>query len=49
MSTSIGMNIARLRKERNLTQSELAEQLNISAQAVSKWENDAAFILTSLL
>jgi len=35
----IGQNIKRLRKERNLTQEELAERLNISPQAVSKWEN----------
>ena len=30
--------IAQLRKENNMTQSELAEKLNISAKAVSKWE-----------
>ena len=35
----IGQNIKRLRKERNFTQEGLAEQLNISPQAVSKWEN----------
>ena len=38
---TIGQTIKRLRKERNLTQEELAEQLNVSAQAVSKWENEA--------
>lgn len=38
---TIGKNIRRLRKERNLTQEELAEKLNVSAQAVSKWENEA--------
>ena len=37
--TSIGQNIKKLRRERNLTQEELAEQLNVTAQAVSKWEN----------
>lgn len=36
--TTIGQNIKKLRKERQMTQEELAKQLNISAQAVSKWE-----------
>lgn len=36
----MGQIIRRLRKEQNLTQEELAEQLNISAPAISKWEND---------
>ena len=36
--TTIGQNIRKLRKERGMTQEELASQLNISAQAVSKWE-----------
>lgn len=40
MSDSIGKNIRRLRKDRNLTQEELAERLNVSAVAVSKWENN---------
>ncbi len=40
MNESMGQIIKRLRKERNLTQEELAEQLNISAPAISKWEND---------
>lgn len=40
MNETIGQIIKRLRKERNLTQEELAEQLNISAPAISKWEND---------
>lgn len=34
----IGKFIAECRKEKNLTQSELAEKLNISNRAVSKWE-----------
>ncbi len=37
--TNIGQIIKKLRKERDLTQEELAEQLNITAQAASKWEN----------
>lgn len=36
--TTIGQNIRKLRKERGMTQEELAAQLNVSAQAVSKWE-----------
>ena len=39
MNENIGQIIKRLRKEQNFTQEELAEQLNISAQAISKWEN----------
>lgn len=35
---SIGRKIAILRKEKNLTQMELADMLNISYQAVSNWE-----------
>ncbi len=40
MTNTIGQSIKKLRKERNLTQEELAAQLNVSAQAVSKWENE---------
>lgn len=40
MSQSIGKIIKMLRKERNFTQEELAEQLNVTSQAVSKWENE---------
>lgn len=42
MNESMGRIIKRLRKERNLTQEELAERLNISAPAISKWENDTS-------
>lgn len=35
----IGAFIAQCRKEKSLTQMQLAEQLEISGQAVSKWEN----------
>lgn len=37
---TIGQRIANLRKEKGLTQEELAVKLDLSAQAVSKWEND---------
>ena len=35
-----GNKIAELRKSKNLTQSELGGKLNITAQAISKWENN---------
>lgn len=35
----IGKFIRQKRKEKNLTQSELAEKLNITDRAISKWEN----------
>ena len=35
-----GKIISRLRKENNMTQAELGAHLNVSYQAVSKWEND---------
>lgn len=38
----IGATLQRLRKERGLSQVELAAALNVSQQAVSKWETDAA-------
>ena len=37
---SIGERITSLRKERNMSQSELARVMDVSRQAVSKWEND---------
>lgn len=39
MSIRIGENITFLRKKKGLTQDELAKELNISNQAVSKWES----------
>jgi len=35
----IGKFISKKRKEKNITQSELAEKLNITDRAISKWEN----------
>ena len=35
----IGALIASLRKEKNLTQAELAERLNVSNKSISRWEN----------
>lgn len=37
---SFGENLKNIRKQRNITQEELAENLNVSRQAVSKWESD---------
>ena len=37
---TLGKRIAMLRKEKGLTQEQLAEKVGVSAQAVSKWEND---------
>ena len=37
---TLGQRIAFHRKKKSLTQQQLGEQLNISAQAISKWEND---------
>ncbi|MFI3251602.1 MAG: helix-turn-helix transcriptional regulator [bacterium] len=36
---TLGERIAKLRESNNLTQQELAEKLNYTAQAISKWEN----------
>ena len=38
LKSRVGANIARLRRERGLTQAELAERINYSDKAVSKWE-----------
>lgn len=40
MEETLGKRIMRHRKHLGLTQEQLAEQLGVTAQAVSKWEND---------
>ena len=40
MDMTIGKRITLLRKEKGLTQEELATHMGVSPQAVSKWEND---------
>lgn len=39
---SLGNKIYELRTAKNMSQIELAEQLEVSRQAVSKWETDTA-------
>lgn len=45
----LGLTLLRLRKEKGMTQEELAEKVNVSAQAVSKWENDISMPDISVL
>lgn len=40
---TFGEKLQKLRKEKGMSQEELANQLNVSRQAVSKWENDQGF------
>src|SRR5574344_886564 len=42
LRTTIVKNLSELRKKRGLTQAELAEQLNYSDKAISKWEHGDA-------
>lgn len=43
MNTSMGEIISTLRKEKGMTQKELADKLGITDKAVSKWERDVSF------
>ena len=49
MNFSLGDRISSLRRARGYTQKELAISLGVSAQAVSKWENDISCPDISLL
>ena len=42
-SASLGNTIAKLRKKAGLTQKQLADKLNVSDKAVSKWENGGGY------
>lgn len=46
---NIGKTISTLRKEKNMTQSEVADKLGVSYQAVSKWERDESLPDITLL
>ena len=46
---TLGRRIAQLRKEKELKQDDLAQMLDVSPQAVSKWENDQTCPDISLL
>lgn len=40
---TFGERLYELRKEKNISQEELAELLDVSRQSISKWENDKAY------
>jgi transcriptional regulator with XRE-family HTH domain len=42
MEESLGQRIARLRRNKGLTQEELGDKVGVSSQAVSKWETDSS-------
>lgn len=49
MENTLGKRIAALRRQKGLTQDNLAQILDVSSQAVSKWENDQTCPDISLL
>ena len=49
MEIPLGENIRRLRKERRMTQRQLAWHLQVSVQAVSKWETGQTYPDLSML
>ena len=46
---TLGDKLSKLRKENNYTQEQLADILEVSRQAISKWENDTAYPETEKL
>lgn len=40
---NLGENLKKQRKEKNLSQEQLAEMLNVSRQAISKWESNKTY------
>lgn len=49
MQNTFGQRMSEYRKQYHLTQEQVAEKLNVSPQAVSKWENDATYPDITLL
>lgn len=49
MKITVGANIKRLRREKGITQEQLAEAMNVSCAAVSKWERGETFPDVTLL
>ena len=43
MRLTIGENIRKLRREKDMTQERLAELLGVTYQSVSRWENGVYF------
>lgn len=46
---TLGEKLAKARKEKNITQEQLADKLGVSRQAISKWESDVAYPETDKL
>lgn len=46
---TIGEKIAKCRREKNLTQEQLGELLNVTRQSISRWESDLAYPETDTL
>lgn len=46
---TLGEKLAKARKEKNITQEQLADYLGVSRQAISKWESDIAYPETDKL
>lgn len=46
---NFGENIQKLRKEKNISQEQLAEELNVSRQTIGKWENGVTYPETECL
>lgn len=40
---SFGDNLRTIRKQKNISQEDLANRLNVSRQAVSKWEQNSGY------
>ncbi len=43
MKLVLGNNIRKLRTQRHITQEQLAEELSVSPQSVSRWENGTTY------